>query len=64
MVMIDNPSPPDETGSAHPMRVGVAVPTSGLNIRVVATGMLVVMALVFITAKFYQDVHPAVGQLM
>ena len=41
---MDKISTPDETGSAHPQRVGVAVPTGGLNIRVVATGMLVVMA--------------------
>lgn len=58
---MDKISTPDETGSAHPLRVGVAVPTGGLNIRVVATGMLGLMAMVFITAKFYQDVHPAVG---
>ena len=61
MVMIDNPSTPADTGRAHPLRVGVVVPTGGLNIRVVATGMLVVMAMLFVTAKFYQDVHPAVG---
>src|SRR5690606_40727013 len=40
---------------------GVAVPTGGLNIRVVATGLLVVMALIFVSAKYYQDVHPAIG---
>ena len=61
MVMIDNPSTPADTGRAHPLRVGVVVPTGGLHIRVVATGMLVVMAMLFVTAKFYQDVHPAVG---
>ncbi|MDO9370890.1 MAG: DUF445 domain-containing protein [Sphingopyxis sp.] len=41
--------------------VGVAIPTGGLNIRVVATGLLVVMALVFLGARYFQDVHPAVG---
>src|SRR3546814_13619371 len=31
------------------------------NIRLVATGLLVVMAAIFVTAKYFQDVHPAVG---
>ncbi|WOF42215.1 DUF445 domain-containing protein [Sphingopyxis indica] len=42
-------------------RAGVSLPTGGLNIRIVATGLLVVMAAIFITAKNFQDVHPAVG---
>src|SRR3546814_1318079 len=42
-------------------RAGVSLPTGGLNIRIVATGLLVVMAAIFITAKYFQDVHPAVG---
>lgn len=46
---------------AYLSRGGVAVPTGGINIRVVATGMLIVMAIVFIGAKYFQDVHPAVG---
>ncbi len=41
--------------------IGVAIPARGSNIRVVATGLLVVMALVFLGAKYYQDVHPAIG---
>jgi len=41
--------------------VGVAVPTGGINVRIVATGLLLFMAAVFVTAKYYQDVHPAVG---
>ncbi len=59
--MTDNVSIPADAGRAHPLRMGVAVPTGGLNIRVVATGMLVAMAMVFIGAKYFQDVHPAVG---
>jgi hypothetical protein len=63
--MTDNITPPMDSGRAHPPQmnrgVGVAVPTGGLNVRVVATGMLVVMAIVFISAKYFQDVHPAVG---
>jgi uncharacterized membrane-anchored protein YjiN (DUF445 family) len=59
--MIDKASTPATVGRAHPAGVGVAVPTGGLNVRMVATGMLVVMAIIFVTAKFYQDVHPAIG---
>ena len=63
--MTDSVSPQIDTDRAHPPHinrgVGVAVPTGGLNIRVVATGMLVVMAIVFVSAKYFQDVHPAVG---
>jgi len=59
--MIDKASTPAIAGRAHPAGVGVAVPTGGLNVRMVATGMLVVMAIIFVTAKFYQDVHPAIG---
>lgn len=40
---------------------GVAIPTGGADIRLVATGLLIVMAAIFIGAKFIQDVHPAVG---
>lgn len=59
--MTDSVSPQSEARRAHPSRVGVAVPTGGLNIRIVATGMLVVMAIVFVGAKYYQEVHPAIG---
>jgi uncharacterized membrane-anchored protein YjiN (DUF445 family) len=41
--------------------IGVAIPARASNIRVVATGLLVVMAFVFIGAKYFQDVHPAIG---
>ena len=41
--------------------IGVAIPARGSNIRVVATGMLVVMAIIFVGAKYFQDVHPAIG---
>ena len=54
-------SPPTESRRAHPAGVGVAVPTGGINVRIVATGLLLFMAAVFVTAKYYQDVHPAVG---
>ena len=63
--MTENVSSEVDTGRAHPPEmsraVGVAIPTGGLNIRVVATGLLVVMALVFLGARYFQDVHPAVG---
>lgn len=63
--MTDDVSAAGGAGRARPSLMhrgaGVAVPTGGLNIRVVATGMLVAMALVFIGAKYFQDVHPAVG---
>ena len=48
-----------DIASSRPM--GVAIAAKGSNIRVVATGMLIVMAIVFVGAKTYQDVHPAVG---
>ncbi|KTE01168.1 hypothetical protein ATE68_10090 [Sphingopyxis sp. H038] len=41
--------------------IGVAIPARGSNIRVVATGLLIVMAFVFLGAKYFQDVHPAIG---
>lgn len=41
--------------------IGVAIAARPSNIRIVATGMLVVMAIVFVGAKTYQDVHPAIG---
>lgn len=41
--------------------MGVAIPTGGTDIRVVATGLLVLMAAIFIGAKYFQDAHPAVG---
>ncbi len=59
--MKDRTTPPIGQMSAHPPRVGVAVPTGGFNIRVVATGLLVVMATIFVAAKYFQDAHPAVG---
>ncbi|MGV3730106.1 MAG: DUF445 domain-containing protein [Sphingopyxis sp.] len=48
-----------DLASSRPM--GVAVAAKSSNIRIVATGMLVVMAIVFVSAKTYQDVHPAIG---
>ena len=41
--------------------IGVAIPARGSNIRVVATGLLIVMAFVFLGAKYFQGVHPAIG---
>ena len=40
--------------------IGVAIPARGSNIRVVATGLLIVMAFVFLGAKYFQGVHPAI----
>ncbi|WP_338426229.1 DUF445 domain-containing protein [Sphingopyxis kveilinensis] len=48
-----------DLASSRPM--GVAIAAKSSNIRIVATGMLVVMAIVFVGAKTYQDVHPAIG---
>src|SRR3546814_16593412 len=59
--MTDRTSSPTGRPSAHPPRVGVAVPTGGFNIRLVATGLLIVMAAIFVTAKYFQDVHPTIG---
>ena len=41
--------------------MGVAIPAQGSNIRVVATGLLIVMAAVFLAARYFDDIHPAVG---
>jgi len=40
--------------------------TNGLNnagrdMKIIATGMLVVMAIIYFTSKIYEDVHPALG---
>lgn len=40
---------------------GVAVPVRGVDVRLVATGLLIVMALVFFGLKPLTDVHPAIG---
>lgn len=41
--------------------LAVDIPTGGFDIRWVATGMLVVMALVFIATSYCVQLHPAVG---
>lgn len=41
--------------------ISVEIPTGGLNVRWVATGLLVVMALVFVTTTYWLDLHPAIG---
>ena len=42
--------------------VGVAIPVrQGLDVRMVATGMLLVMAIVFFGLKPWADIHPAIG---
>ncbi len=42
---------------------GVAIPTGGMDIRVVATGLLVAMAVGYFTARHFQHLHPAIGFL-
>ena len=42
-------------------RNGVAIGNGGRDIKLIATGLLVVMAAVFITARLNEDVHPAIG---
>lgn len=59
MTDLRSPSATQTLNRSRPM--GVVVPTGGLNIRFVATGMLLVMAAVFVAAKNWQDVHPVVG---
>src|SRR3546814_11839113 len=62
--MTESVSPQIDTGRVHPPMnrgVGVAIPARSSNIRVVATGMLIVMAMIFVGAKYFQDAHPAVG---
>lgn len=44
-------------------RGGVAMTNGGRDIYIVATGLLVVMALIFIVSHHFLDVHPAVGYL-
>ena len=42
---------------------GVAAKTSnaGQDMKIIATGMLVVMAIIYVTSKSYEAVHPAIG---
>ncbi len=41
--------------------LSVDVPTGGMNVRWVATGLLVLMAIIFVVSSYYLDLHPAVG---
>ncbi|HBK56446.1 MAG TPA: DUF445 domain-containing protein, partial [Xanthomonadales bacterium] len=42
--------------------VGVSIPVrQGIDVRLVATGLLIVMAIVFFGLKPWDDVHPAIG---
>lgn len=41
--------------------LSVDIPTGGLNVRWVATGLLVVMAIIFITTSYFLKLHPAIG---
>lgn len=45
----------------QPRPVGVAIPVRGVDVRLVATGLLILMALVFFGLKPWADVHPAIG---
>ena len=49
--------------SVHPARpLGVSIPVRpGIDVRMVATGLLLVMAIVFFGLKPWDDVHPAIG---
>lgn len=50
----------ESSRSARP--VGVAIPVrQGIDVRMIATGMLLVMAIVFFGLKPWADVHPAIG---
>lgn len=49
----------DSTSADRPS--GVAIPVRGLDVRVVATALLIVMALIFFGLKPWAEVHPAVG---
>ena len=41
--------------------LGARLPTGGHDVRLVATGMLVVMAATYVAARWFADVHPAIG---
>ena len=41
--------------------LSVDVPTGGIDVRWVATGLLVLMAIIFVVSSYYLDLHPAVG---
>ncbi|MEH6790468.1 DUF445 domain-containing protein [Parasphingorhabdus sp.] len=34
---------------------------AGQDMKIIATGMLVLMAIIYVTSKSYEDVHPAIG---
>lgn len=48
---------------AHPKPVGVAIPVQKGDIRIWATGLLILMASIFIGGKFFEGAHPAVGYI-
>ena len=41
--------------------LGARLPTGGHDIRVVATGMLVAMAVIYVAARYWEPIHPVVG---
>ncbi len=41
--------------------LGARIPTGGHDVRIVATGMLIVMAVTYGAARWFADVHPAIG---
>ncbi len=57
----DKPSRMDMLTGDWSRPAGVAIPTGGADVRLVATGLLIVMAALFVAARTYQEVHPAIG---
>jgi uncharacterized membrane-anchored protein YjiN (DUF445 family) len=52
------------TATAAPLRFdrgGVAINNAGHDVRRIATGLLIVMAAVFVTARLNEGLHPAIG---
>ena len=41
--------------------LSVDIPTGGFDIRWVATGLLVVMAIIFVATSYFVEVHPVIG---
>ncbi len=59
--MVAGGAPPVTMPAVQLDRHGVAIATHGWNIRWVASGLLVIMAALFIGTTRFADIHPAIG---
>jgi len=50
-----------QTGSGNGTVTATKTSNAGQDMKIIATGMLVVMAIIYVTSKSYEAVHPAIG---